>query len=226
MPNESSKEIQARIDALPSEIKAMVYSESMNKIIQQIGAKNQLHVDQIGALESEVVAAMIGITPLVELAANISDALDIDNVKSDAIVKDVNEQLLEKVRSTMKKTDERSATPTPAIINPPAVHTAPITEKSVIMPSAAKAPVPAVTPSMPLIPPVVKPAALDAMQHVDAMLSAPTVSMAPKPGTAPTPATPAVTTPTSASTPTPDVKKSDVPAPPPIYKTDPYHEPI
>jgi len=231
---EGVNEIKKKIDALPPEIKTLIYSTQMDTAMQQIGAKNQLHIDQIGALESEVVAAMIGISPLEDLPANLIDTLGIDKAKSDSLVNDINEQLLDKIRNSMKQADTH-ITSTPVPSNPPAIS-APLVsvgnktdEKSVVMPSAAKAPVPAASqpaaPTIPLAdaptPPMVKPAGLPAMPHVDAMLSQPTVSIAPKPDVASaTPPTPAAA-PVSA-----EIKKSDTPTPPPIYKTDPYHEPI
>ena len=254
MEDETTKAMQERINSLPQEIKSMIYSSEMVAAIRQISTKHQLHVDQTGALESEVVAAMIGVTPLTELAENISDALDIDETKSNAIVVDVNELLLSKIRNSMKQADARTTTaPATQPSNPPAISQPPMaeadksTEKSVVMPSAAKAPVPAVTTPMPAqpiapavtitaptatpaLPEIIKPAGLPMTEHIDTMLSQPTVSITPlnpAPGAGSGDhsvvqnglAKPAIT-------PSPDIKKSDAPAPPPIYKTDPYHEPI
>lgn len=225
MANISKEELEKRIDSLPEEIQNLLYSPEMYTAIKQVSAKHQLHVDQMDLLETETSQVMLGITQTAQFPKTIAQSLKVDAAQAEAIAKDIDEVLFSQVRSAMKKADEHTAvmaTPSvpPAIINPPTTAG----EKSVVMPSAAKAPVPTVTAPAPAtvpaatpVPPVVKPVATDAMQHVEAMLSAPTVSIAPKP------AAPVIPVPTP---PAPDVKKSDAPTPPPIYKTDPYHEPV
>lgn len=225
---EGTNEIQKKIDALPAEVKSFLYSKEMGAAVQQIGAKHQLHIDQIGALESEVAAAMIGVTEVNDLAENISDALNLDKGKSDLVAKDVGDQIFSKVRGSMKA----NTPPRP----PVQIQAAPAPQ------AAASAPVPAATP-IPVNTP--KPATLPApttptMPKVDTMLSQPTVSVAPKPAPAPTvPISPAASvTPSSTSTPAPApsapatppqapaAPKPEVPKPPSTYKTDPYREPI
>ncbi len=232
----SAEEARKKMESLPEEVKNFLYSPDMLTAVRKVGEKNQLHIDQIGILQAETTSVMLGFTETHDFPYMLSQALNVDVSKATAIAKDLDDTLFSQIRSSMKKADEHAtAVPTTVIAAPPAVATPPMPEKSVVMPSATKALTPAVAPlSLPVTPPVApapksastpapvvtppppieKPASMPAMQHVDAMLSAPTVSIAPKPA-APT-----------IPTPTPDVKKSDAPAPPPTYKTDPYHEPI
>lgn len=196
------------MESLPEEVKNLLYSPEMLTTIRKVGEKNQLHIDQIGILQAETSSVMLGFTETHDFPNMIAKALTMDISKASIIAKDIDEMLFSKIRNSMKKTDEHTII-APKISAPAAVSVASTEGKSVVMPSAAKAPAPA-APAVPTPPPATPPA--PAMQHVEAMLSAPTVSMAPKPA--------------APSTPEPDVKKSDTPAPPPIYKTDPYHEPI
>jgi hypothetical protein len=231
MVDETTEDIQKKIDALPPEIKELIYSPQMQSILQQVGAKNQLHVDQIGALESEVVAAMIGVSPLAELSENISDTLGIDKLKSDAVVKDIDSLLLSKIRGQMKANDQ---TPKPTT-----------EEKSVVMPSSMKpaapnpilAPLTPLKPAPPIIPtvptmsptgtsmiiPKATPAPLPKpampMDKVNTILTQPTVSMAPATPSKPDASTPPPAAPTGTQKPEPPKPGAD-------YKADPYHEPV
>jgi hypothetical protein len=234
----TADEVQKKFNALPEEIQDMLYSTDFTTIIQKVGEKNKLHYDQMGRLEMETRNVLLGFTDTPDFAAIIAKALDVEQNIATAITQDLNDLLFSKIRDTMK--DAVAITPA-KIPNPPAVTTPPMPEKSVVMPSAAKAPVPTVTtpapvatpttptpsptaaPSAPSVPEIIKPVGMPMMQHVDAMLSQPTVSLAPKPTVTPTPAPVALA---NAPVPVVDIKKSDAPTPPPIYKTDPYHEPV
>ena len=233
----TSEEAQKKFEALPEAVKDMLYSAELTAIIQKVGEKNKLHYDQMGRLEIETHNVLLGFTDTEDYAPILMKTLEVDQGTARTITEDMNELLFSKIREDMKQATTAASMPE-KISNPPAMSAPAMPEKSVVMPSAAKAPVPAVTtpvptatPSTPAVPApsvpeIIKPVGMPMMQHVDAMLSQPTVSIAPKPvAPASTPA-PATMPPVAATTPAPDVKKSDVPAPPPIYKTDPYHEPI
>jgi hypothetical protein len=226
----NSDEIQKLIDALPPEVKALLYSKEMDNTVQQIGTKHQLHIDQIGELESEVAAAMIGISQMQELPQNISDTLGVDMTKSNGIVADINLLLLDKIRSSMKKSDAEKSVIMPSAMAvsaaaPTPTSTAPVAPAPVTTPVV---PTPAATPlstDMQIEPPEA-PAPAKAtppapqMHEADVMLSEPTVSLPKKIETTPTPM------PVVAPTATPTAAKVEAPQPAPSYKADPYREPI
>ena len=103
-----SDEIQKKLEALPPDIRSFIYSADMSSVVQQIGQKHQLHVDQVGALEAEAAAAMIGITEREEFVENLTEALNIDTQRSTLIAKDVNDLLFVKIRESMKNTSSPS----------------------------------------------------------------------------------------------------------------------
>jgi hypothetical protein len=219
----NSEEIRKKFSSLPSDIKALAYSADMLNIIKQIAEKNQLHIDKIEILEGEAVDVMTGFTPPRDFVASLVENLEVDKVKAEAVAKDVNELLFSKIRDSMKRAD-MPIEPAHESSNPLAVSNSETTEKksdekSVVMPSAAKV-TPASTPAVVVPPTPAKPAEPPAMTHIDSMLAEPTVSIAPQTPAA-TPAVPAV----NATKPT-ESAKVETPKPGPIYKTDPYHEPI
>ncbi len=220
-------EIQKRMDALPADIKALVYSADMGAVIHSIGQKYQLHVDQIGALESETAAVMIGLTEPSEFVQELVDALSVEQPKAEAIAQDINNELFIKIRESLKKvgstpppTAAPIATPASVAASTPAVNKIPvrvIPQTPIAAPTVpATAPTPAPKPVAPApisvtpttIPPTPMPAApvapkAPSMPAVETALTQPTVAVPP-----PAPAGQAPG------------------APKPIYKSDPYREPV
>ncbi len=247
MKNHSAEEAKKKYDSLPEEVKSLLYSPQMSFTIQQIGTKNKLHLDQVDLLNNETGQFMLGFVEPKDFPEALVEMLSVDRTQADTIVKDIDEMLLTPIREAMKKVHAD----TNSQILPISAFTEPgVSEgKSVVMPSsiaksvgaevahstpaitpaqtAPATPSPVATPSSSIttpaeaaiMPTIIKPSGLPSIPKVDAMLSEPTVSIAPKP--ADTPATPAVTTPPAA-----DITKAEAPKPGPIYKTDPYHEPI
>ncbi len=193
-----SEEVKKKLERLPKEVQSFVYSAEMAALIQQVGQKHQLHIDQVGALEAETAAAMIGVTNPAEFVQNVADALEVDEGKSAAIAKDVNELVFMKVQSVMKAPSASSApaTPTPT---PQAVPPTPIPPAPIAAPSPAPTPAPAATPTPPPTPKV------EVAHPADDLLTQKSVT------TAPNTAAPA---------------QKPVTQPPPYKATDPYREPI
>ena len=250
----TAEEVQKRLRDLPTEIRSLMYSDEMTHTIQKVGEKNKLHYDQMGTLELETKNVLLGFTETPDFAGILAQSLSISKEQADTVASDINIELFSKIRDTMKQSSI-AITPAEKMPTPPATSVTPTASegKSVVMPSAAKtvgaemvASVPAVAyaatsqpiapalvttpptaaPAMFTIPPVAKPAELS-VPHVDAMLSQPTVSIAPQKLVDSGQGIGGSKTDTAAPAPTSiDIKKSDAPAPPPLYKTDPYHEPI
>ncbi len=227
MANEGfSPEIQKHIDATPAAARAFISSGEMGKAVHAIGSKHQLHIDQIGALEAEIMAAMIGITDPNDLVENIAAVLNIDEQKSTLIANDANSEIFSKVRESMKGSpQEPKKEPLASQIpittgNTPIVPTPSVAEK----PAAMPAPVPTPAPIAPAVP--------DHMAAADTMLSEKKVTPPPTPAPA-APAQPAAAPGPAASVPpasptTPansPVLKVD-PSQPQNYKADPYREPV
>jgi chemotaxis protein histidine kinase CheA len=240
--NPIAAEIRRKIEALPENVRALIYSAETSSTLRTIGAKHQLHIDQIGMLETETTAAMMGVTRLEDLAQNLEDSLNIPAEKAAELTKDINDQLFIKIRESMKdasRATEREAEPQkPLAAQIPLASTPQFdASPSVAMPSASKAteaPEPALVPTpTPIVPPVAaaasistplstpvsapKPATPD-LSHEESMLSEKKVSAATAPTTIP--ASPASATPKPAEVVSADAGK------PQNYKADPYREPL
>ncbi len=223
----SKEEIKKRLDSLPPEIQNFLYSAEVDSIVQQIGAKNKLHLDQTGLLLIKINDVMIGFMEAADLPDSLSNILQIDKEKASLIAKDVDEMLFSKIREAMKKVYEANKaapaeapsapaavasvpTPNPASKLPPLPSTLPTAFVPTAMPTAPSAVKPVPTPvtniptPTPMPPPPQKPVEKPAMHAADIMLSEKTVTVA----------TPAVPKAAPATPPTPG-----------SYKKDPYREP-
>ncbi len=198
MADEYTLEIQKKLDALPPDVRKLVYSAEMESVLRQIGTKHQLHVDKIGLLESETVAVMIGISKAEDFVQNLSDSLNIDEVKSKAIAGDINSMLLLKIRESMKNT--------------PRATTAPVAVK-ITTPTTQPPPAP--------MPKAIEPHPADMMLAQKTVSVAPVMPVAPVLPIAPKPATP-TPPPTSPTSPIPPATPPVAPKP---YTADPYREP-
>lgn len=160
----SVEEARKRFETLPAEVKRLLYSQEMAIIIQKVGERNQLHLDQVDALYTETGQVLLGFAESNEFVEDIVDIIKVDQTKAGAIAKDVDEMLFAKIRDAMKKVYEENkkvapiaSAPTPVSATPMPVSTPPIIPK----PSAQSAPpAPAVT-------------------HADTMLSEKTVQVIP-----------------------------------------------
>jgi hypothetical protein len=201
----SPEEIEKRFESLPADIKALVYSAEMLNAIQNVGTKHQLHVDQVGTLESEVADVMTGFSLPEEFVPNLKESLGLDDTKTQAIAKDINDQLFIKIRESMKKASEQSSVPRQAVPQPSAPSMPPsAAPKTVVPPPVPSTPAavpPVAPPTMPQTPK--KPD----LSPVDSMLERKNVTVPPPS------ATPATATP-----------PPGVPLAKP-YATDPYREP-
>ena len=229
---DTKDDIKKRLESLPPEIKQLLYSQEVDGIVQQIGVKNKLHLDQTGLLLAEINEVMTGSLDAKDFPQELMEVLQIDRMVADGITQDVNDMLFTKIRESMKRVYEQNtqAPATAAPQNPPAMNTG----KSVVMPSStASTPKPTVT-----TPPVSVPTPAAA------------VSTPPKPTVTPAPA---IATPSMPSKP-PEMHPADVMltektiqvapplnpdksgsgehsgeqnvlAKPAAYKADPYREP-
>src|SRR5438105_8916812 len=218
----TEEEVEKRIESLPEAAGDYLYSAEMAQEVKQISDKNHLHIDQMSLLEAEVGELILGLTDTQEFVPNLMDTLRIDKEKAGAVAKDVNDQIISKIRRSMGSPGAPIA-PRPAF--QPVSQTKPAPAPSVVMPSspapkpaapapAVKAPVIAPAPMPGSTPPVAKPAtaAMPAPKPAPAPdLSAADAMLGAKKMTAPAPAAPAPKT---------------EPIKPQNYKADPYREPV
>lgn len=181
MDSEALKQIQNRIAELPPNVRAAVESADLAPKVRAIGTRHQLHIDQTGELEDEVMLAMLGFSPLDTLAARLTQTLRVSQADGEKIASEVSSEIFGPIRESLRAFTSGANKPQQA---------------------AASTPVP---PSAPAKPPV-----SPDIHAANVVLTQPTVSL-------PVQSKPAQAPAQGATAP----KASD-----PIYKSDPYREPI
>lgn len=189
MEQDAVTKIQQRLAELPADVQAAIQSSDLHTKITTIGGKYQLHIDQMGELEDEVMLAMLGFAPLEGLGVQLTKDLNLAPDVGEKLAADIHTQIFAPIRESMKAFAAKKAA-------------APAT-----MPSAPAAVATPTTPNAPTRPPI----APD-MHKADVVLTQPTVSTAP--------ASPKAT---QDAAPLPSVASAKEG---PIYKADPYREPI
>ena len=116
------EEIKEKFDALPADIKAVIYSADMLGQIQKIVEKYKLHIDKLDILEAETADVMTGFSKPEDFVSNLSSALSVDRAQAENIAKDINEGLFIKIRESLKQLYP----PTATITAPPPAPTAPV----------------------------------------------------------------------------------------------------
>ena len=98
----TKEEARKRFKELPESLQEILLSMEVAETIQSIGSKYHLHVDQIGYLSDEISYIILGFTKPYELTDNIKRALNIPYDIAQDIVRDVDEQILKKIRGELQ----------------------------------------------------------------------------------------------------------------------------
>ena len=99
----TQEQIKERYDKLPADIKQAMDSVDTSKTIVNIGEKHDLMYDQISELMDEIGLVMVGLTPSKMFVSNISRRMQVDIGKAMLVAKDVNKEVFDKMRDSLKK---------------------------------------------------------------------------------------------------------------------------
>lgn len=93
--------IQEKLETLPVAFRKALMSVDMPAILSKISTSYGLHVDQAGALETEVMIAILGIEEQKDLPSNLKRELNIDTSRAQKISQDVEEFIFRGIRRKM-----------------------------------------------------------------------------------------------------------------------------
>ena len=167
MDENLQKEIEERIAELPEDIQEAILAADLDARVQRIGAKHQLHVDQMGVLADETMLVMLGFVELEQFASQLETHLKISPEAARALGGDVSNEIFMPIRESMKKftaSNESASTPTQA--------------SQTMSPSSVPA---ALAPPQPPQKPVSQPQQSPEMHPADVVLTEKTLSVPPAP---------------------------------------------
>ncbi|MCG2695273.1 hypothetical protein L6261_04320 [Candidatus Parcubacteria bacterium] len=117
----NKEQIKERYNNLPEDVKQAISSVDTTNVVVNIGEKYQLHVDQLGELVDETGLVMLGFTKTNDFVSNLEKRLNVPREKAINLVKEINDEILIKIRESMKKIiDEKREEKSEEIIQPKA----------------------------------------------------------------------------------------------------------
>lgn len=129
--DEQDKIMDERLKNLPEGMRQSLRSLNTEQVVQEIGQKHALHVDQMGRLNEEMWRVVTGETKATDFANKISQATNIGGSEAEQIAGEISNRIFIPIREAMKAVDERQGTPSPEELLREIEHT-----------TAPKAPVP------------------------------------------------------------------------------------
>lgn len=91
---------------LPQDIREVYSSEETTNTLEAIGKKHNLHVDMLGELVSETGYVLVGATRPENYVENLTKRLAVEKEKARAIADDVNKEVFQSIRESLKKIHE------------------------------------------------------------------------------------------------------------------------
>lgn len=99
MDEELKKSLAKRYKELPPILQEAISSADLPHTIQSIALKNTLHIDQAGALETEITLVLMGLENYSTFTSNLQKELGISTEIALKIATEVNEAIFKKVKS-------------------------------------------------------------------------------------------------------------------------------
>ena len=95
--------ITERYKVLPRNIQDAITSTDLAPKFQKIADKHGLHIDQNSNLQTETILVMLGLETVDDFLDNVQKGLEINREKAILIAKDVNTEILDSIRESLKK---------------------------------------------------------------------------------------------------------------------------
>ena len=127
--------IKDRYKSLPADIKEAIKSNDLAGKFNLIAEKHSLHVDQNGALQTETLLVMLGLESTHDYLGNIQKELDISRDEALSIAIDINSQILDPIKDSLRIMQEGEG------IDEPVYQSKPVTPANLPTPTPAQ-PVP------------------------------------------------------------------------------------
>lgn len=98
----SIEELNEAFEKIPEPLQDAMASVDTARIINNVGKKYNLHIDQIGALSEEAGYVLLGLTHPTEFVSSLTKRLGVGRVVASQIASDINEQIFLKFRDIIK----------------------------------------------------------------------------------------------------------------------------
>ena len=107
---------------LPEDLKQAFFSEEVTNTIIQTAKNYGLHVDQYSILGGEVYGIIFGLSHPKDFILNLTNRLGIEKEIAKKIAEDINLQIFQKIRLSLRKIHNITDEPQKAPVRPPEIH--------------------------------------------------------------------------------------------------------
>ncbi|MEI6190917.1 MAG: hypothetical protein WCP24_00940 [bacterium] len=111
MDEEARKIIAEQMKNLPKDVVASIASANYKIKLQEITQRQNLLIDQAGALEMETSLVMIGLEPLADYIDNLERELGVTLVRAKEIAADVNKNIFQTIRDSLQIMNDETSAP-------------------------------------------------------------------------------------------------------------------
>lgn len=117
------EQFQQRFAELPKPVQDAITSADIEKRLRALSETHKLHLDQWQTLENEVMLALLGFSPMEELAENIRTEVGTDETTASALALDISKIVFEPVRQELERVLEHPAAKAESVSDVDAVRT-------------------------------------------------------------------------------------------------------
>lgn len=111
----TSQQLRKIYKELPEDIKEAIDNIDATYVIDEVGKKFNLHLDQISKLGEETGFVLLGVADPMEFVSNISEKLGIDKNIASQIVGEINEKIFVDIKESLREVHSK---PRPRIETP------------------------------------------------------------------------------------------------------------
>jgi hypothetical protein len=159
MENNTQEKLKELFEQLPKPVQKAITSADVSKQLRELATKEQLHIDQLEALENEVLMALFGLRPIENIEENIKKNVGVSAEAAASIAGDISEIVFSPIReelerelehpeakeralsgveasrtAELEKATQGETAPASALVQPATPPSAPLVEKAVRVP--------------------------------------------------------------------------------------------
>lgn len=105
----TQQQMEDRFTALPKAIQEVLESQETGKALRRIGNHHNLHIDQLATLNDITVFVILGLIPRESYLPTLSEELGVSEEAAEAILAEVNTEILEPMRASLSAPKENVA---------------------------------------------------------------------------------------------------------------------
>jgi hypothetical protein len=106
MKNFTQEQIEERFEELPDSVQEILASAETGEALRRIGTRHNLHIDQLSILNNVTGLVILGLMERSDYLPTLIEELDIATEVAEAILTDVNTEILEPMRASLGGPEE------------------------------------------------------------------------------------------------------------------------